>query len=41
MGAGLARLRMIVGFYRGVINVSSELGCGCRIIVKIPMEEEN
>lgn len=36
-GSGISKAKLIVGFYGGVINVSSIDGGGTKIIVKIPM----
>ncbi|KAH0573609.1 Kinase, CAMKK [Spironucleus salmonicida] len=41
LGTGLAYLRMLVGFYNGMINVSSDDQSGTRVIVKIPMVQQN
>lgn len=36
-GSGISKAKLIVGFYGGVINVSSIDGGGTKIIIKIPM----
>lgn len=37
-GTGLAKLKLVVGLYGGVVNVSAVDGGGTRIIIKLPME---
>ena len=36
-GSGLAKLKMVVGFYGGVVNISAVEKGGSKVIVKIPM----
>ena len=37
-GTGMAKLKLVVGLYGGVVNVSAVDGGGTRIIIKLPME---
>lgn len=36
-GSGVAKLKMLVGYYGGIVNISSVEHGGTKIIVKIPM----
>lgn len=36
-GSGMAKLKMLVGFYGGIVNISSVEHGGTKIIVKVPM----
>ena len=36
-GGGISKIKLIVGLYDGVVNISSVEGGGTKIIIKIPM----
>ena len=36
-GGGISKVKMLVGLYGGVVNISSVEGGGTKVIIKVPM----